>query len=148
MAQRCKPQNKIQRLPIEQAAAIRNGEIRVGLRSISCTHFGQGGVILRFGKETEDFMYNEIRNIGCRIRQLRKGKAITQEQLAEELNVSLDHLAKVETGKRSCSLEVLIDIAAFFGVSLDYLILGKKQSDAVDRVNAAIAELTALKQML
>ncbi len=93
-------------------------------------------------------MYNEIRNIGCRIRQLRKGKAITQEQLAEELNVSLDHLAKVETGKRSCSLEVLIDIAAFFGVSLDYLILGKKQSDAVDRVNAAIAELTALKQML
>lgn len=93
-------------------------------------------------------MYNEIENIGCRIRHLRKGKRITQERLAEELNVSLDHLAKVETGKRRCSLEVLIDIASFFGVSLDYLILGKTQSDAVERINAAIAELTALKQIL
>lgn len=93
-------------------------------------------------------MYNEIENIGCRIRQLRKGRSMTQEQLADELNVSLDHLAKVEKGKHRCSLEVLIDIASFFGVSLDYLVLGKTQSDAVARLNAAIAELTALKQIL
>lgn len=93
-------------------------------------------------------MYDEIENIGSRIRQLRKSKGMTQEQLAEKLNVSIDHLAKAETGKRRCSLEVLIDIASFFGVSLDYLILGKKQSDAVERVDAVISELTTLKQML
>ena len=93
-------------------------------------------------------MCYEIEAVGSRLRQLRKGKDMTQEQLAEQLNVSLDHLGKIETGKHRCSLEILIDISEFFGISLDYLILDRMPSDAVARIDAAIAELTALKQML
>lgn len=93
-------------------------------------------------------MCYEIEAVGSRLRQLRKGKDMTQEQLAEQLNVSLDHLGKIETGKHRCSLEILVDISEFFGISLDYLILDRMPSDAVARIDAAIAELTALKQML
>ena len=37
---------------------------------------------------------------GRRIQKLRREKGLTQEQLAERLNVSTVHLAKIETGKR------------------------------------------------
>ena len=50
---------------------------------------------------------------GRRIQKLRREKGLTQEQLAERLNVSTVHLAKIETGKRGCSLDILIDFAAF-----------------------------------
>lgn len=93
-------------------------------------------------------MYYEAEEIGKRIRQMRRAKGMTQEQLAEKLNVSPDHLAKVETGKHGCSLEILIDISIFFAVSLDYLVLGTIRRDAAARVDAVIAELIALKQML
>ena len=94
-------------------------------------------------------MCYEIEKIGKRIRQLRRDRDMTQEQLAEKLNVGIDHLGKIETGKHRCSIEILIDMAAFFDVSLDYLILGKEHSDAAAaRIDAAIAELTALRKIL
>lgn len=49
--------------------------------------------------------YNAL-NTGKRIQKLRKDKGLTQEQLAERLNLSTVHMAKIETGQRSCSLDV------------------------------------------
>ena len=62
--------------------------------------------------------YNTLET-GRRIQKLRKAKGLTQEQLAERLNVSAVHLAKIETGKRGCSLDILIDFAAL-GRSFTY----------------------------
>ena len=68
--------------------------------------------------------YNAL-NTGKRIQKLRKDKGLTQEQLAERLNLSTVHMAKIGTGQRSCSLDVLTEFAMFFNASLDYLVLGK-----------------------
>ncbi|MBQ2984343.1 MAG: helix-turn-helix transcriptional regulator [Candidatus Gastranaerophilales bacterium] len=35
----------------------------------------------------------------------------SQNQLAERVNISREHLAKIETAKRTVSLDLLIDIA-------------------------------------
>lgn len=70
--------------------------------------------------------YNAL-NTGKRIQKLRKDKGLTQEQLAERLNLSTVHMAKIETGQRSCSLDVLTEFAMFFNASLDYLVLGKSR---------------------
>lgn len=70
-------------------------------------------------------MYYDAALTGKRIQKLRKSQGLTQEQLAEELNISAVHMSKIEIGKRSCSLDVLAEIAVFFGASLDYLVLGK-----------------------
>lgn len=61
---------------------------------------------------------------GERIRKLRRDRRLTQEQLAEMLNVSVEHLRKIELGKRGISIDLLLDLAAELGVSVDFLLSG------------------------
>ena len=72
-------------------------------------------------------MYYDTAETGKRIQQLRKEKGLTQEQLAEKINISERHLQKLESGERGGSVDTLVDVALFFHVSLDFLILGKPQ---------------------
>ena len=46
-------------------------------------------------------MIYDTLEIGRRIQKLRREKGLTQEQLAERLNVSTVHLAKIETDRKS-----------------------------------------------
>ena len=57
---------------------------------------------------------------GSRIRSLRKKRGLTQEQLAEKMNVSTPYIAKIETGKQTGPVELAVEFAAFFEVSLDF----------------------------
>ena len=65
---------------------------------------------------------------GKRVRQLRRQHNLTQLALCEKLSISETYLRKIESGERSASIDLYIEIAAFFWVSLDYLILGTEQS--------------------
>lgn len=69
-------------------------------------------------------MYFDQKAFGRRVQQLRKEHGITQEQMAERLSFDRPHLAKIETGARSCSFETLLEISELFGVSTDYLLKG------------------------
>lgn len=94
-------------------------------------------------------MYYDITEIGRRIQRLRRAKGLTQERLAEELNISVVHLAKIENGKRGCSLDILVDIAVFFDASLDYLVLGKVMGDDLrEQLDSAILALETLRKNL
>lgn len=62
--------------------------------------------------------------IGKRIAQLRKEHNMTQEQLAEKLDISIKHCSCVERGVASLSLERLVDLCDILDTSLDYLIRG------------------------
>ena len=66
----------------------------------------------------------DAKEFGGRIRDLRKKKGITQEQLSIMLNVSANHLAKVETRSRCCSIELLQDLSSCLNVRTDYLLNG------------------------
>ena len=61
---------------------------------------------------------------GARIRELRIAKNFTQDDLAEHMNVSHGHISFIESGKRGCSVDVLIALSNLFGVSIDYIVLG------------------------
>ena len=63
---------------------------------------------------------------GERIRSLRNNRDMTQEAVAEELHVSSYHYRRIESGKEGVSIDLLIDIAGYYGVSLDYLVLGRE----------------------
>jgi transcriptional regulator with XRE-family HTH domain len=71
-------------------------------------------------------MDNLNKNIGNRISELRKKRGLTQESLAEELNVTVKHISSVERGLSALSLEKLIDISQIFDCTLDYLVIGKE----------------------
>ena len=76
--------------------------------------------------------------LGNRIRQLRKENNLTQEVLAEEIDLSYTYLGQVERGVRGVNLHNLIKIANRFNVSLDYLLsehLNNDISDDIDKLN-------------
>jgi len=63
--------------------------------------------------------YNlKIRN---RIKKLRKQKGLSQEKLAELIDCSREHLARIENGKINIGLGNFIRLAQVFEVSLDEL---------------------------
>ena len=59
-----------------------------------------------------------------RFRELRKKSGLSQEELAEKLNVSRQAVSKWETGAAVPTADKLAEIADFFGVSLDMLMRG------------------------
>ena len=62
--------------------------------------------------------------LSCRIAQLRRMAGINQNQLAEELLLSPSTIGMYEQGRRTPDIEILIQMARFYNVSLDYLITG------------------------
>ncbi|HDK7158964.1 TPA: helix-turn-helix transcriptional regulator [Clostridium botulinum] len=57
-----------------------------------------------------------------RIKELRKKRGITQEELAKHIGVSTSMVGMYETNARKPSYEVLSKIAKYFRVSTDYLL--------------------------
>lgn len=57
-----------------------------------------------------------------RLRETRKNKGFTQQNMADMLGISLNAYQKYEQAERSPSLDCLIKIADIFNVSVDYLL--------------------------
>ena len=63
--------------------------------------------------------------------KLRKNSGLSQEQLAEQLNVSRQAISKWEQGTAVPESEKLISISNYFGVTVDYLL----KEDTEDTMN-------------
>ena len=60
-------------------------------------------------------------NLGSKIKELRIAENLTQERLAEELNVSFQSISRWENGISTPDISLIPVIARYFGVSTDYL---------------------------
>ena len=69
-----------------------------------------------------------IINLGEKLKRLRKEKNISQEKLAQYLNVSFQAVSKWENSSTYPDIELLPDLARFFGITVDEL-LGAEQID-------------------
>lgn len=58
-----------------------------------------------------------IENIGPNVKQLRKEHHLSQVDLADAIEVTVDSISKIENGKRGTSFETLDRIARFFNVA-------------------------------
>ena len=70
-------------------------------------------------------MYEYKKEMGLRIKNRRKKLSMTQEEIAEKLNISVKHFSEVERGIAGLSIENLIKISEILNLSLDYIIKGK-----------------------
>lgn len=61
--------------------------------------------------------------VGQRVKELRKAACLTQDQLAEKIQVSSNYISHIETAIGKPSTDVLARIACAFQVSVDYLLL-------------------------
>jgi len=59
--------------------------------------------------------------LGRRIQRIRQKEGITQERFAEELKVSITHIAQIETGKSRPSLELVYKMADTLSVKVEEL---------------------------
>ncbi|WP_370852220.1 helix-turn-helix domain-containing protein [Megasphaera elsdenii] len=69
-----------------------------------------------------------------RVKELRKQKHITQEELGKVLDIQKAAISKYENGRAEPSTEVLKKMSAYFGVSIDYL-LGNSTSKEIPNSN-------------
>lgn len=63
----------------------------------------------------------ELLSLGNRIRTERQRREITQEKLAERVDISTNFMSLIENG-RNMSVETLVKIADALGVTVDYLL--------------------------
>ncbi|MCL2390775.1 MAG: helix-turn-helix domain-containing protein, partial [Endomicrobia bacterium] len=73
-------------------------------------------------------------NIGSQIKKLRRERNITQEQLAEYLNISVPAISQWECGKTAPDISQLPMLANIFKVSAD-IILGIDVDKTEEKIN-------------
>jgi transcriptional regulator with XRE-family HTH domain len=71
-------------------------------------------------------MVSELNKVGQILRELRKSRQMTQQDVSKLIHTDRSNVANYEKGRRLPPINTVIVIAQFFNVSLDYLILGKK----------------------
>lgn len=76
--------------------------------------------------------------------KLRKNSGLSQEQLAEQLNVSRQAISKWESGTAVPESEKLITISNYFGVSVDYLL----KDDEEDKAKATVSAMEEMPKMI
>lgn len=78
--------------------------------------------------------------IGSFLKELRKEKGITQEQLAEALNVSNRTVSRWETGSNMPDISILVDIADYYDISIPEIINGERKSETMNKEERELAK--------
>lgn len=66
----------------------------------------------------------DLKEIGLRIAKLRKQNGLTQEYLAEKMDVSIQMISNLERGNKAIKIDNLVKLSKILGVSTDYILTG------------------------
>lgn len=76
----------------------------------------------------------DIFEVGIRIREIRKMRRMTQEQLAEKTKLTSHYVYEIEHGIKTMSIYTLANIAQALDAPLDYIVFGKRpETDSISR---------------
>lgn len=70
--------------------------------------------------EIKDTTAERLR-VGQRIAESRKEHAMTQQQLADAVGISREHIARIEAGKYSVGLDILVKVAKALDMELEFV---------------------------
>lgn len=79
-------------------------------------------------------MYYEVNKTAKILKDLRKRKNVTQEQVAEDIGVNIKTLQAAEQGTRGVRIDTLCEFADYYKVTLDYLITGVNEEREFDHL--------------
>src|SRR5690606_26511069 len=86
---------------------------------------------------------------GDRLKRLRESKKLSQQQLADKLNINRSTYARYELNKTQHDYETLQKLAEFYNVSIDYILTGddtkiteKDERDIAKRMKKIKEDLT------
>ena len=73
------------------------------------------------------------KKIGGFLKELRKEKGVTQEQLAEQFNVSNRTVSRWENGNNMPDLDILIEISDYYEVDLRDILNGERKQKTMEK---------------
>ena len=81
--------------------------------------------------------------IARRIRELRESgeTRLTQAQLAEKMELSIRHMANIESGKRGLTIQNAIKLSEIFGVTVEYICTGHEKPNSMHPTVRLVAEV-------
>lgn len=80
------------------------------------------------------------KKIGSFLKELRKQKGITQEELAEQLNVSGRTVSRWETGNNMPDISILIELAELYDVSIPEIVNGERKNEIMNEEVKEVAQ--------
>ncbi|MDE7298707.1 MAG: helix-turn-helix domain-containing protein [Lachnospiraceae bacterium] len=92
--------------------------------------------------------------MGKRIKRFRREQRLSQENLAELIDVSTPHMSNIENGKTKFSLQVLIDLANALNTTPDMLLLDQMKSQdktrcmVIEEIDRELADCTMAQMTL
>lgn len=78
--------------------------------------------------------------IGAFLKELRNEKNLTQEQLAEQFNVSSRTISRWETGKNMPDLSIIVELSDFYNVDIRELLNGERNVNNMNNEPKEIIE--------
>ena len=90
----------------------------------------------------------EQQKIGVFLRQLRRERGLTQEQLAERLGVSNRSVSRWENGATLPDLGLLVELADFYQVDLGELIRGERCEMPAEETAGLLADYSSQEKAL
>lgn len=72
------------------------------------------------------------------LKELRKAKGLSQEQVANQLGITLRAYQNYEYGQREPNIEMINKIADFYGVTTDYLLGREEQPNPLATLNVTV----------
>lgn len=90
----------------------------------------------------------ELENIGKRISERRKQMGLTQEKLAEQMDVSIQMISNLERGVKAIRIDNLVRLSQILKVSTDYILTGTQTKHDVDSLAGQIAQLDEDKRKM
>ena len=84
---------------------------------------------------------------GDKLKQLRTLKGLSQEQLAKRMSITKSMISAYENSIRLPSYDVLIKIALFFNVSMDYF-FGFDKRKYIDVTDLSDLQVSILSQLV
>ena len=89
-----------------------------------------------------------LRNMGIRISQQRRNLHLTQEQLAEQMGISLQSISCIELGKKAIRPENLANLCKSLNVSADYILYGKRAEHQMNEITEKLSKLSAEEYLI
>ena len=83
----------------------------------------------------------DLREIGRRISDRRRLLNMTQEQLAEQMDVSIQMISNLERGVKAIRIDNLVRISRILKISTDYILTGKQTSTDIYQLSEQIYKL-------
>lgn len=84
----------------------------------------------------------DLKKIGNRIVKRRKECHLTQEQLAERMNVSIQMISNLERGNKAIKIDNLLKLCDILHTSTDYILCGKHTENDIPYLADKLLQLT------